>query len=441
MRRLLIVDDDLGSRESLREVFHGQFAVSAVESATEGLAALSQQRPDLIILDLVMPKVSGSKFLRAVREIHPDLPVIVITASPDDSLIQAALQTGAAAALRKPWSVYELRHAVDQCLRADDSSRIREILTQEITRDFPLTSPVGQSPAFRRLLEMAKAASSSHALLIGERGVGKEYIARQMHTWSRRAAEPFVTVACGDLPAGFIEAEIFGVSPPPGEAPRQRGVLELAHGSTLFLENIHHLPATVQSALARLLRHGTYQRHGSSQEVPSDVVILATMEPSQGTLVPGLTDAFAAATLTIPPLRERREDIPLLAHHFLHQLRISLQATTQDIEAEAMQLLREYPWPGNLRELRNVLERVLVVHGHDRAVAATSLPIEFLSGPGDSADAPDFERSVHAFERRLIIQALETSNGTVTDAARVLRTTPRKLQLRIDRLGIRRPSL
>jgi len=190
MKKLLIVEDEFGAREALRETFHNLYEIHAAENAMEGLSYLSKERADLVVLDLVMPRMDGMAFLTEIRQLYPDLPVLVVTASSSDDLTRKALALGAVGLVRKPWDVHELRNLVNQSIAASDVPRQKEVLAKEIVRDFPSTAPVGHSAVFRRVLEHARAAAEGHVLLIGESGVGKEFIARQIHGWSRRAMEP-----------------------------------------------------------------------------------------------------------------------------------------------------------------------------------------------------------------------------------------------------------
>jgi DNA-binding NtrC family response regulator len=443
MKKLLIVEDEFGAREALRETFHNLYEVFAAENAMEGLSYLSRGRADLILLDLVMPRMGGMAFLKEVRQLYPDLPVLVVTASSSDDLTREALTLGAVGLVRKPWDVQELRNLVNQSITASDVPRQRELLAKEITKDFPSTAPIGQSAVFRRMLEHAKALAENHVLLTGERGVGKEFVARQIHAWSRRAIEPFVTISCGDLPAAFLESELFGKwSGLTGQT--RRGVIDLARDSSLFLEHIDRLPHEVQRSVVRLVKQGEYQRAGSQQIVPAAVRVLATIETTTSEavaanlIIPEIAEAFSLGVIAVPPLRERRDDIPLLAHHFLHQFRHTLHSETLDIAPGAMQKLRDYSWPGNVRELRNVIERVLVLYGSSKQIAPSELPQEFSRPESSEGNGIDYQAAVSAYEKQLIAEAFDRSNGTVTAAAKILGISPRKLQLRIDRLRIRR---
>jgi len=443
MKKLLIVEDEFGAREALKETFYGLYDVFAAVNAMEGLSYLSRERADLVILDLVMPRMGGMVFLKEVRQLYPDLPVLVVTASSSDDLTLEALAIGAVGLVRKPWDVHELRNLVSQSITASEVPRQRELLSKEVTKDFPSTAPIGQSAVFRRMLEHARAVAENHVLITGERGVGKEFVARQIHAWSRRSLEPFVTIACGDLPAAFLEAELFGKwCGTTGQ--NRRGAIDLARDSSLFLENIDRLAHELQQSVVRLVKRGEYQRAGSHQIVPATARVLATLETTLSEavaaklIIPELAEAFSLDVIAVPPLRERRDDIPLLAHHFLHQFRHSLHTETLDIAPGAMQKLRDYQWPGNVRELRNVIERVLVLYGSSKQIAASELPQEFSRQGSAAGTGIDYQAAVSAYEKQLIAEAFDRSNGTVTAAAKILGISPRKLQLKIDRLHIRR---
>jgi two-component system response regulator AtoC len=443
MDKILIVEDELGAREALKETFYGLYEVIAVENALEGLSHLSRQRADIILMDLVMPRVSGISFLKEVRQLYPDLPVLVVTASSSDELTKEALSLGAVGLVRKPWDVHELRNLVRQSIAATEASRQHELLSKEVSKDFPAIAPIGQSAVFRRMLENARAVADNHVLLTGESGVGKEFVARQIHTWSRRTAEPFVHVSCRELPAAFLEAEIFGQWSGASDQTR-RGAIDLARNSSLLIQDVDCLPSAVQERLVQLMTRREYQRVGSTQVIPSSARIFATLEMpvseavTSDRIIRALAEAFSPRVITVPPLRERRDDIPLLAHHFLHQYRQSLNAETLDIAPGAMQKLRDYHWPGNVRELRNVIERMLVLYGGSKQIAASELPQELMRSDTSDRSEIDYDASVSAYERSLIETAFERSNGTIAAAARILGISARQLQTRVDKLKIRR---
>jgi DNA-binding NtrC family response regulator len=443
MKKLLIVEDEFGAREALRETFHNLYEIAAAANALEGLSYLSRERADLIILDLVMPRMGGMAFLKEVRQMYPDLPVLVVTASSNDDLTREALALGAVGLVRKPWDVPELRNLVNQSITASEVPRQRELLAKEVVKDFPSTAPIGQSAVFRRMLEHARGIAEKHVLLVGERGVGKEFAARQIHAWSRRAFEPFVAVSCGDLPAAFLEVELFGKWCGTTEQNR-RGAIDLARDSSLFLENIDRLPHEIQRSVVRLVKGGEYQRAGSQQIVPTTARVFATLEatPSEAVagnlIIPEIAEAFSLSTIAVPPLRDRRDDIPLLAHHFLQQFRQTLNTETLDFAPGAMQKLRDYHWPGNVRELRNVIERVLVLYGSSKQIAPSELPHELSRSESFEGTGIDYEGAVSAYERSLIETAFERSNGTIAAAARMLGITARQLQTRVDKLKIHR---
>jgi two-component system, NtrC family, response regulator len=447
MKKLLVIDDELGARESLKEIFHGFCDVLTAENAIEGLGILSKQPVDLIMLDVVMVGMDGMSFLKEVREIYPDTPVLMVSASAAEKHSGQALGLGAIGFVKKPFDVYELRHLVAQTLAASEMPRQREIMEKEMVREFPFFNFVAQSPAFKKTVDEARkiSQSDSHVLLAGERGTGKEFLARQIHAWSQRATEPFVAVHCGNVPATFLSAEIFGASHRGAQPDNHHGAFDLAGNGTVFLEELDKLPDEAQAALAKVLHNREFQRGGSEHMVPTTARVIATLDRPLDEVVrlEGLTEelaaAFGSSVIAVPAMRDRREDIPLLAYHFLNQLRPALDATTLDIDPAAMEKLRDYSWPGNIRELRNVIERMLVLFGKQKCLNASALPREFSDFSQTPAPvATDFEQAVSAFERQLIIGALQRTNGVVKTAAEILRTTPRILQYRINKLKIKK---
>ena len=443
MKKLLVIDDELGSRESLREIFHKRCEVHLAESARVGLKLLSEQSFDLIILDVAMAEMDGITFLKRVREIYPEIPVIMISGVFPESSMGEALHLGAVGFLRKPFNVHELRSLVDQSIAASEAPRQRDVLQREVVREFSLLNVVGQSSAFRRTIEDARKASQSDepVLIVGERGTGKEFLARQIHSWSRRSDDSFFSLACNDDRAE-VDATIFGIAPQCKDAHR-RGALDIVGRGTLFLDEIEMLPWLTQELVCNVLKRRQFHRVGSTQGVPTDARIFSSVSCSlgrDGTLNPELAAAFATSII-VPPLRERPEDIPHLAYHFLNQLRSTLNASTLDIDVETMRKLRAYSWPGNIRELRNVIERMLVLCESQKCLKAAALPREFHKKDPvkmGANEVMDFEEAVQGFERTLVVNALQRSNGVVKEAANLLRTTPRILQYRIDKLGIKK---
>jgi DNA-binding NtrC family response regulator len=427
VKHILVVDDELGSRESVKAVFYKIHEVSAASSAKEALEILSSRPVDVMLLDVVMPEMNGLELLRKAREFYPLLPVIMISATSSESTLAEALKIGARAFLKKPFDVAEMRHLVDEALTLSIAPRASELLQHETLRSFSLFHLVGESPSFVKCLdEVRRAALTNDAVLIyGEVGTGKEILARQIHSWSLRCNEPFFSLDCASIPPAFFPREVCG---------------------SLYFSSIETLSAEIQESIAAVISSGRFTRTDASVQIPTRARVVASTKcdldaaTNGRVLSEGLAEQTKLHRVRVPSLRERVEDIPLLAYHFLNQLRTSLGAKITDIEPEALELMREYHWPGNVRELRNVIERILVMHTDQVRLKADDLPPELRRS---SAPTPDscyesgFEAAVSTFERGLIVRALKEANGTIVEAARLLQTTPRILKHRVDKLGIK----
>lgn len=445
MKRLLVVDDELGARESIRAIFTGIYEVLAAENAPQALKLLAETHIDLILVDVIMPGMNGLAFLRAAREIFPDIPVIMISASFNDQSIREARQLQALGFICKPFDIHEIRNLTAQTLKAAESSRQQLLLQQEVSRKFPV-NVIGESPAIRRVMDAAKAASQTDnpVLIIAEAGVGREHLARQIHSWSSRSAEPFAKIDRHQMESETIHTELFGCLLDPVESKIQPGTIDLIGRGSIYLNEAQRLPVATQHQLATAIRSGGFQRPGSTgSTVPhvarffAAIPTLAPDNPTAG-LEPDFTDCFAAHTIVIPSLRERPEDIPILAMHYIGQLRAALNARTSSIEPGAMQKLQAYSWPGNVRELRNVIERTLFLHGQEEILQTSFLPKE-ISGellPSIDPRAISFHNATDQLHRQMITAALRESNGIIKNAAHLLNVTPRILQHRIDKLGI-----
>jgi DNA-binding NtrC family response regulator len=447
VKHILVVDDELGSRESVKAVFYKIHEVSAASSAKEALEILSSRPVDVMLLDVVMPEMNGLELLRKAREFYPLLPVIMISATSSESTLAEALKIGARAFLKKPFDVAEMRHLVDEALTLSIAPRASELLQHETLRSFSLFHLVGESPSFVKCLdEVRRAALTNDAVLIyGEVGTGKEILARQIHSWSLRCNEPFFSLDCASIPPAFFPREVFG-SVREAAGTETSPALDLVGSGSLYFSSIETLSAEIQESIAAVISSGRFTRTDASVQIPTRARVVASTKcdldaaTNGRVLSEGLAEQTKLHRVRVPSLRERVEDIPLLAYHFLNQLRTSLGAKITDIEPEALELMREYHWPGNVRELRNVIERILVMHTDQVRLKADDLPPELRRS---SAPTPDscyesgFEAAVSTFERGLIVRALKEANGTIVEAARLLQTTPRILKHRVDKLGIK----
>ncbi len=446
---ILIVDDELGPRESLRAVFKGTYRVTTAASAAEGLEVLAREPVELVLTDVIMPDMDGLTFLRHVRERHPGLPVVMISASSSVRPVVEAMRQGAQDYVAKPFDVEEVQHIVRRAMETSAMQRRVRSLESEIDREFPVHGIVGGADGFRDALDRIRKAAASDAtvLILGESGTGKELAARLLHRLSPRQAEPFVAVHCGALPESLMESELFGHEKGAfTNADRMKhGRFDLAGSGTLFFDEVSEMSLTTQMKLLRVLQEREFMRVGGTQVIKTNARIVAASArdlrklAAEGKFRDDLYYRLGVVPVTLPPLRERPGDIERLATHFLEQLGRNLDAVTEGFDPDAMERLAAYRWPGNVRELRNVVERMLVLHGSQRLITPDCLPEEFHEG-GGPLPAPDaglsLEDRVGAVERRMIEEALRRCGGVQTRAAEYLGTTRRILRYRMEKLNI-----
>lgn len=470
MQKLLIVDDDQGSREALRQIFSHEYTVFSVSTVDEAQTVLSHEQVDLVLLDVVMPGRSGLDLLRQIHIDQPDLPVIMVSASTSIPPIVEAIRQGAVDFVSKPFDVENILHLVRRALETKRLHRQVAVLETEISTAFPTQQIIGRSPAFSAAISQLRQASKTDVtvLIQGESGTGKELAARLLHAQSPRRDEPFVAVHCAALPENLLESELFGHEKGAfTNADRQKpGRFELAGSGTLFFDEIGEMSTTTQVKLLRVLQEREFMRVGGTRLLRTNArIITATArdlhkETAGGRFREDLYYRLNVLQIRLPPLRKRRDDIPLLLMHFLKRIGPDLHAETCGFEPEAMHRLCSYAWPGNVRELRNVVERMLVLHGSEPVVSVSMLPEEFHAEPvcntpvtvkptaptATTAVAPpkqslDLKSAVRAYERQLIADALHRAGGVQTHAAKNLRTTRRILRYKMEKLGLVNPEL
>jgi DNA-binding NtrC family response regulator len=450
---ILVVDDERGPRESLKTIFEPKHRVSLAATAEEALVLLGRQRFDLVLLDVILPGKDGIALLADIREIQPDLPVVMVSASTAVRPVVQAMREGAFDYVAKPFDVSEILHAAARAMEGTALRRRVAALEREVNREFPVQEIVGEAPPFRRALDDVRkaAAADSTVLISGESGTGKELAARLLHAESTRRDEPFVAVHCAALPETLMEAELFGHEKGAftGADRQKPGRFDLAGSGTLFFDEVGEMPATTQVKLLRVLQEREFMRVGGSRVLRTDARIVAASardlrrEVTEGRLRNDLYYRLSVVPVRLPALRERRTDIPLLARYFLTQFRRALNAAAADFMPDALELLCAYDWPGNVRELRNVIERALVLHRTAPLIESVFLPEELAQAtavPAVPVDASaGFQTAVNAYERKLIEDALREAGGVQTRAAELLGTTRRILKYRMDRLSIQPP--
>jgi DNA-binding NtrC family response regulator len=459
MKRILIVDDERGSRESLKMVFSKDYHVSLADGAAAAMKALSEQRIDVVLLDVIMPEKDGLAVLKEAQALYPDVPFIMISASASLRPVVEAMKSGASDFVSKPFDVAEIRRIVARALE-NSALRLRvQMLQNDVAREFPVDGIVGEAPLFRKALEDVRRVAESDAtvLICGESGTGKELIARRLHMLSPRREEPFVAVHCAALPETLIESELFGHEKGAftNADTRRLGRFDLAGSGTLFFDEVGEMSLATQVKLLRVLQEREYMRIGGTQVIHTNARIVTATARDLAADVEAKRfrdDLFYRLNVVpvyLPPLRERPEDIPLLARHYLRFFKLAMHVEAEDFDEETMAMLQRYPWPGNVREMRNIVERVLVLHGHNRLIGAVCLPEEFqasapppaaLRVPTPAGAARSLEEAVNAYERELIVKALAQAQGVQTRAAEMLGTTRRILKYRMDKLSIQPPA-
>jgi len=463
MPKLLIVDDEMGSREALRIIFSPDYTVFSAATVDEAQEILTREQMDIVLLDVVMPGRSGIDLLRQIHASQPDLPVIMVSASTAIPPVVEAIRQGAVDFVSKPFDVENLRHVARRAFETKRPHRQVAALKTEMSAAFPTQEIVGDSPCFVAAINQLRQAAASDAtvLIQGESGTGKELAARLLHAQSPRRDEPFVAVHCASLPENLLESELFGYEKGAfTNADHQKpGRFELAGSGTLFFDEIGEMSTAMQVKLLRVLQEREFMRIGGTRMLRTNARIVAATardlrkESAEGLFREDLFYRLNVVRILLPPLRERRDDIPQLLTHFLNQLGPVLHAATRGFDAEALRRLCDYAWPGNVRELRNVVERVLVLHGRESAISVARLPEEFHSESAyhetvpsvsaapvvvvpPSAEGLTLEEAVNAYERQLITEALSKVGGVMTHAAEGLGTTRRILRYKMEKLGL-----
>ncbi|MFP8878713.1 MAG: sigma-54 dependent transcriptional regulator [Myxococcota bacterium] len=453
---LLVVDDEQGVRESLRMLFKGDCKVATAASVAEAREFLQQTRPDLILLDLVMPGASGLDLLAELSEQVDPPPVVVLTATKTVATAVEAMKRGALDYITKPFEVEALRMKVHQLLdhRALEDEVVR--LRAEVDDRERLGGLLGRSLVMKQMFHTITRVASSRAtvLIRGESGTGKELVAKAIHELSERADRPLVTVNCAAIPETLIESELFGHERGAFTDANDRriGKFEAASGGTLFLDEIGELAFGVQAKLLRVLQEHQFDRVGGTKTIEVDVrVITATNRDLESDVADGrfrddLFYRINVVPIEIPPLVERRDDIRRLSEHFL--VRSSSQAgrSPATLSREAVSALERYPWPGNVRELENAIEHAVALAEGD-VLQLDDLPSAVVRGSGVEVlrDAVrsgrlGFEQASSDFERAILTEALERANWNQTRAADKLGITRRALKLKMDRHKISPPA-
>jgi DNA-binding NtrC family response regulator len=427
--RVLIVDDDAASRRLLEVRLRPLGCdVATAGNGEQALTAIRKDVPDLVLLDLRMPKMGGIEVLRALHKEAINVPVIVITAHGSVETAVEAMKEGAHDFITKPIDANHFDIVVRKALEREALKRELELFSEDADKRYRLV--IGQSAKMKGAVETARKAATSKAtvLLLGESGTGKEIFARAIHNWSERKNQPFVAINCVGLSRELLESELFGHEKGSftGADQLKKGKMELANGGTVFLDEIGDVSQELQTKLLRFLQEREFDRVGGVTAIRVDVRVVAAtnrdldVAVKEGRFREDLYHRLNVVPITLPPLRERREDIPALAHHFLQRFAKEVKRSLSEISDEALGRLSAYDWPGNVRELANAIERAVVL-ARGPEIAPHDLPARIVAAqPESRSDGASYRDSMDAYRRQLVMRALAQSQGNRAAAARTL---------------------
>jgi two-component system, NtrC family, response regulator PilR len=439
--RILVVDDERSLRELLAIVLRREgYEVLLAENGHTALAALARGPVDLLISDIKMPDMSGVDVLKAAKQIDPAMPAVMMTAFASTETAVEAMRLGACDYLIKPFDVDELKLKVREKLESRHLRQENVLLKRALNQPHAVAGIIGRSSSMLAVFDMIEsiATTTSTVLVTGESGTGKELVARALHVQSLRKDRPFVALNCGALPETLLESELFGHMKGAftGADAAKKGLIELAEGGTIFLDEIGEMTPMMQVKLLRVLQERRFRRLGGLDEVEADIRVVAATNQELPKLVTDgkfredLYYRINVIQIQLPPLRDRREDIPLIAEHFLQKYRVQMGKSVSAISGDAVARLRQYHWPGNIRELENVIERAVALE-RTPTILPESLPPQIRGTVASGAAAAndigalpdqgfDLEEHVQAVERRYLAQALERCGGVQVRAAELL---------------------
>jgi two-component system response regulator AtoC len=455
-KTLLVADDDASIRSLLKQLLSDEgFAVLEASTGIEVVDKVKESSPDLVIMDVRMPELDGIEALARLKSTNPKTAVLIMTAFGSSNAAIRAMELGAFDYITKPFELDKISHSVKRVLDYQDLTQEVEVLRDEISSLVQTERIVGNSPAMQEVYKtIGKVAKADATVLItGESGTGKELVAEALHFNSNRRSGPMVKVSCAALPETLLEAELFGHEKGSftGAMTQRRGRFEMADKGTIFLDEIGEMTVPTQTKLLRVLQERKIERIGSNLPIKVDIrIIVATnkdlqKQVEQSKFRDDLYYRLNVINIHMPPLRDRKEDIPSLVEHFLAKHRYSATAQPAAISEEAIRRLMEYNWPGNVRELENVIERAVVL-SRGQIITSRELPFgDHEGGEGEEGEADGdvaksdssfFKKSVAQFEKDLIMKALRDANGNRSKAAEMLGIYRRLLYAKIKEYGL-----
>jgi DNA-binding NtrC family response regulator len=457
VRSVLIVDDEVGTRESIKMILKHDYEVFLAKDAEEAFLQIKEYSPDVVLLDIILPDIDGLKVLEKIKESDPDVIVIMITATKTIKTAVEAMKLGAYDYVTKPFDIDELRLIISRSLSTQALEKEVKYLRKEIDKSFGFGNIIGKSKTMENIFKVVRqiADSKSTVLIMGESGTGKELISRAIHYNSNRKNFPFVTINCAAIPETLIESELFGHERGAftNAIEKKLGRFEIAHHGTLFLDEIGELSASTQAKILRFLEEKEFNRVGGSKTIKVDVRLITatnrdlTQLLKNGEFREDLYYRINVVPIVIPPLRERKEDIHQLLEHFIKKFNAENNKNVKGVSKEGLELMMNYDWPGNVRELENLIERVIALTFNEY-IQPNELPFSLINIPKINGlkesvlnGKVSFVEAEEEFEKGIILDALKRANYVQSHAAEMLGISRRILKYKIDKLGINQDRL
>mgnify|MGYP001812704724 CR=1 FL=1 len=456
METILVVDDEPSIREILQIMLEREgYQVSCADNGRAAIKLFEQERFDVVIADIRMPKVNGFEVLAEIKKISPETKVIMITAFASFESAVESMKEGAYDYITKPFNIDEVKTTIRKALQKNGSSEHDVQKTKEDGKVEQFAGMVSSSPEMLRVFSVIPkaAASKANVLITGESGTGKELVARAIHSNSPRSNGPFITINCGGVPEQLLESELFGYTKGSftGAVTDKIGLFEAAHKGTIFLDEIGDLPLALQVKLLRIVQEKSFKPVGGTKEVSVDVRIISATNINleeqviKSTFREDLFYRLNVIHIRIPPLRERKEDIPLLAQHFIEQYSRESGKEIRTISSYALQSLLDYSFPGNVRELENIVERSVALETSN-IILPESLTLSRYKREKEHSELPntdippegiDLEKVVGELEKQLLLKALQKTNGEMKQAAKLLNIPYRSIRYRLEKYDIK----
>lgn len=454
--RILVVDDEESIREFLEIMLKKEgYEITLAEDGQKAKDLLVKKTFDMIISDLQMPHVTGIELLKHVKENYPDVVFMLITAFGTTENAVEAMKMGAYDYITKPFKIDEVRMNILNALRSRNLEVENRVLKKELTKEYSFQNVIGNSEAMHQIFDLIKRVSQTptNVLITGESGTGKEVVAKAIHYNGPLKDRPFVTVNCGAIPENLMESEMFGHKKGSftGAVADKSGLFEVADGGTLFLDEVGELPLTIQVKLLRAIQERVVRRVGATEDVKVDVRIIAATNRnledmvSKGTFRQDLYYRLNVINIKTPSLRDRKDDIPLLAQHFLKKYNERLNKSINGISIEAMEILKKYDYPGNVRELENLIERTVALESGATILPESLPPIVATSSGRKIAssheieigdDGVDLDKVMGQIEKELLIKAIHAAGGVKKKAAKLLHISFRSMRYRVEKYNL-----